>query len=88
MVSNRFRRPKGITSAPQTPNMQHLTHPPSYPLRALFRLHSILKTVFLTRFGGVVNTGQHLLTKNIFVEKIDFLSFLTHFLPCIHLKPR
>ena len=69
MVSNRFQRPKGITSAPQTPNMQHLTHLPSYPLRTLFRPHDILKTVFFTRFGDLVNTGQHLLTKNIFVEK-------------------
>ena len=69
MVSNRFRQPKGITSAPKAPNIQHLTHLPSYPLRALFRPHSILKTVYFARFGDLVNTGQHLLTKNIFVEK-------------------
>ena len=69
MVANRFRRSKGITSAPKTPNMQYLTHLPSYPLRALFRLHSILKTVFLTRFGDLVNTGQHLLTKISTIKK-------------------
>ena len=69
MVSNRFRQPKGITSAPQTPNMQHLTHLPSYLLRAPYSPHSHLKTVFFTRFGDLVNTGQHMLTKNIFVEK-------------------
>ena len=69
MVSNRFRQPKGITSAPQNPNIQRLIHLPSYPLRVLFRPHGILKTVFFTRFGDLVNTGQYLLTKNIFVEK-------------------
>ena len=62
MVYQRFRRPKGITSAPKTPNMQHLTHLPSYSLRALNSPHRILKTEFLTHFAELVNIGQHSLT--------------------------
>ena len=75
MVTNRFRRPKGIISAPQTPNIQHLTHLSSYPHIALCTLHTIPKTGFWTHFAKLVNTGQHLLTKNIFVEKQTFSAF-------------
>ena len=69
VVSYQFRRPKGIISAPKTPNIQQVTHLPSYPLRGIYNPYRISKTEFFTRFAELVNTGQHLLTKNIFVEK-------------------
>ena len=68
-VSKRFQPPKGITLAPQTPNIRHLTQLSSHLPRVICRTQSIFKTVDFTRFANLVNTGQHLLTKNIFVEK-------------------
>ena len=69
VVSYQFRRPKGIISAPKTPNIHHLTHLSSYPHIALCTLHTIPKNEFWAHFAKLVNTGQHLLTKNNFVEK-------------------
>ena len=87
VVSYRFRRPKGIISAPKTPNIQQVTHLPSYPLRGIYNPYRISKTEFFTRFAELVNTGQHIhVDQKYFCWKVDILSFLTHFLPCIYLK--